>query len=1370
VGSSLKSLAPRDLAVVAAVAALLVSAAVAAPAAAQPVFSKLFSPDTIGVGSTSELIFTIDNSDGGVADDLAFTDVLPAGVVLATPAAPTSDCVDAMVTAADGGDTVTLADGGVPANSTCTVSVFVTAAAPGVYMNVSGDLSSSAGSSGTASDTLTVTVARPGITKSFSPATIPVDGFSLLTVTLDNSGNESNATGVEFTDFLPPGVTIASPLNASTDCSGIFAPVAGATEFSLFNGTLPGGDVCQISVEVTATLPGTAINRTSDLTSSAGDSGFAVAALEVEPPGFLIKRFTDDPAVPGGLVTLEFTLTNFDRSNAASGVTFTDDLDATLSGLTAVTLPVNPCGAGSSLTGTNLLTFANGSLGPGASCTFSATLQVPGGATGGAYTNTTSVVEVTYEGAGEPTFEDPASDRLVVTEAPVLGKEFVGDPVPAGGSLILRFTITNDTASPATSIGFTDDLSAALPGVVITPPANGFCGAGSTIAVVPPFTGAPPTLVIVGGAQVPAMDFCTFDLGLDVPLGITSGDYLNVTSVLTATVDGEVFEGPPASDTVTVIAAPQLTKSFAAAALPGGTVDLEFTLAYDENAQATATGIGFSDDLTAVLAGLTAVGTPIAGCGGTLSGTTMLTFSGGSLAPDSTCSFSVPLQVPAAAPPGVFSNTTSDVAATVLATPVASAPATADLLVAALTLSKQFLDDPVLPGGLTTLRFTVINNSASGSATGIFFTDSLTSALSGLAATNTPLSPICNTGTISGATSLTFSGGSLGPSESCFFDVVLQVPIGAVPGQYHNVTSTLQASFEGSPVVLPPASDAFEVIDPLSLTKQFIDDPVGPGATATLRFTLFNQAPATAVTAVAFTDDLDASLPGLAAVGLPMAGCGGTISGTTDLTFTGGTVAAASSCFFDVAVQVPAAAAFGSYPNSTSAVTGTADGLAVSGPPASDRLTVSIGPAIAKTFLTSPVPVGGTTSLQFTVTNTSPTLAATAVAFSDDLDAFLPGVTATPPAAGSCGAGSTFAISPIQTLTMTGGTLAAGASCVFTVDLQLPAGGAAGTFTNTTAAVTATLSGMSLAGNAATADLLVVAPPVLTKTFLDNPVADGGTSALQFTVDNPNPGEALSSIAFSDDLDAALSGLASVSPVQMDVCGAGSQLSGGSLVTFSGGSLAAGASCTFSVTVQVPGGQPLGTVASNVTAAPTAAGGGLALTGQPAADELRVSSFTFEKAFSGSVLPGGTVSLGFTLTNVDLVNPASGLGFSDDLDAVLPGLMAIDTPQMDVCGAGSTLTGTSVLTFAGGQLAAGASCTFSVTVEVPADAVFGTYVNTTSQLAAGGVPVADPAAAELEVERAFIIPTLDGWGLLLLALLFAAAAWWRLRRSRSLQP
>ena len=124
---------------------------------AQPAFDKVFTPNEMGPGSTSLLTFTSDNAASVTpALNASFTSVLPADLVLASPANPFTNCVDGLVTAIDGTDTITLTNGRLAGGESCIVSVQVTAACPGTYMSMSGDLTSSLGNSGLASDDLDV--------------------------------------------------------------------------------------------------------------------------------------------------------------------------------------------------------------------------------------------------------------------------------------------------------------------------------------------------------------------------------------------------------------------------------------------------------------------------------------------------------------------------------------------------------------------------------------------------------------------------------------------------------------------------------------------------------------------------------------------------------------------------------------------------------------------------------------------------------------------------------------------------------------------------------------------------------------------------------------------------------------------------------------------------------------------------------------------------------------------------------------------------------------------------------------------------------------------------------------------------------------
>jgi uncharacterized repeat protein (TIGR01451 family) len=453
-------------------------------------FSKSFSPDTIGPGSTSTLRLTINNSGGSPVLDLAFNDPLPAGVTIATPPNVVSSC-GGSVSASAGGSSISLSGGAVGGSSTCTITVAVTSSTPGTHTNVTGDLTSASANHGSATADLTVVADRPGFSKSFAPATVQFGGRSTLTFSIDNTANDGNAFNLNFTDSLPSGMTIASPTNASTTCNGgtLTAPTGGSSITYGPNFSVPGsasvsaGASCTVKVDVIGGSVGTLVNTSGELFSieigPTRSSGKATAALVVTNDQLALRKtFTDDPVPPGSTVTLRFTITNLNRNDSATGISFTDDLDAVLTGLEAVPpLPTAPCGAGSSLTGTSVLSLTGGTLDPGASCTFAVTLQVPAGAATGEYLNTTSTISADL--GGRPVSAAAASDVLFVQPVPLLTKEFIDDPVGAGGTVTLRFTIVNTSATDAaTNIAFSDEFADVIRTAASVPP-NGFCGAGS---------------------------------------------------------------------------------------------------------------------------------------------------------------------------------------------------------------------------------------------------------------------------------------------------------------------------------------------------------------------------------------------------------------------------------------------------------------------------------------------------------------------------------------------------------------------------------------------------------------------------------------------------------------------------------------------------------------------------------------------------------------------------------------------------------------------------------------------------------------------------------------------------------------------------
>ncbi len=1115
--------------------------------------------------------------------------------------------------------------------------------------------------------------------------------------------------------------------------------------------------------------------------SLVNDFGFVEAAAS----STFSKSFNPGTIGQGGTSTLEFVLTNTGIAPLAA-LAFTDDLSLINILIATPSSAMTDCtnGVVNAPDGGTLISFSGGDLGPGSACTVRVNVT---SSTVGTHTNVSSSLSSSVG-------SDPGAtaDLVVDGERPGFSKSFTPSTIPVGGTSTLEIAISSGIGH--SSLNFTDIFPA---GMVFATPANVSNTCGGTLVLG---SGADPdnAISLIEGS-IGAESTCT--VAVDVTTD-TTGVFVNTTSELLSGSGSPVSSGfaTAALDVATLFLEKLFTDDPVA---PGGTVTLQFTI-NNPSRDFPATAISFNDDLDPLgsLTGLAPSGAlPASPCGAGSSlafaaGTGVLSLTGGSLAAEGSCTFSLSLGVPGSANDGAYTNTTSAITATIGGEAVVGNKATDRLFVSELPiLTKEFIDDPVGAGGSVTLRFTITNPSADA-LSDLEFTDDLNTAIPGLAANGlvdatgldpAPLVDPCGSGSEltvfdlndsspsppfpnfpPDATMLIFTGGSLAAGGSCTFDVVLDVPGGVAAGTYTNTTSEITGTASGAgdrtsaleligqPVTGPAASGDLVIVGAPRLTKDFTDDPALPGGTVTLEFSIEHdlEAPSDA-TAIAFTDDLvgTTGLAGLSANDLPKAdvcGTGSLISGTTNLTFTGGTLTPGEICTFSVTLDVPAAASPGSYQNETSNVVATVGGVDTVGNKAQAELAVG-GLTLTKEFTDDPVIAGGTVTLEFVITNQSPNPVSD-IFFEDVLDpdvvlGLAPGgaLPATP-----CGAGSALSFGA-GVLMFSGGSLPptggpeGSDSCSFSVPLLVPPATPSGTYPNRTRLFSAVIGeppmapvepGVRGADSSAmffpnATDNLVVANEdlLLTKDFTDDPVAPGGTVTLEFSLSSLSS-ETATGLAFTDDLGAALAGLAAVPPLDSGTCGG--TLSGTSVLSFSGGSFTSG-ECSFSVTVQVPAAVPFGTTITNTTSMLTGMIDGLAVTGEPASDDLLIDFFNFTKFFDGLTKPTGTPVLTFTIENLSTMDSVADLAFLDNLDDVIPGLTATGQPA-NPCGPGSVISGTSVLTFSGGNLLPGGSCTFAVNLLVPGGSGGGTFLNTTSELSQAGLPVSSPATALLEVD------------------------------------
>jgi uncharacterized repeat protein (TIGR01451 family) len=222
---------------------------------------------------------------------------------------------------------------------------------------------------------------------------------------------------------------------------------------------------------------------------------------------------------------------------------------------------------------------------------------------------------------------------------------------------------------------------------------------------------------------------------------------------------------------------------------------------------------------------------------------------------------------------------------------------------------------------------------------------------------------------------------------------------------------------------------------------------------------------------------------------------------------------------------------------------------------------------LPRIFGAATVAAGSTTSLTFTITNTAQGNAAlTGVAFIDTLPTGL--VVATPNAHRNVRKRHHHRDRRQRYGELGGGTLAAGGSCSFSVNVK----GMFAGVQNNSVSVTSTEGG---AGNTSNASVTVtLLPPVITKNFQSLTIQAGALSQvnLHFTINNPNPQDAfnpltnrLTGIAFTDTLPG---GLVVFTPNGLGgSCSGVTATAGSTSISMTGGVVGAGLTCTIDVTI-----------------------------------------------------------------------------------------------------------------------------------------------------------------------------------------------------------
>lgn len=898
--------------------------------------------------------------------------------------------------------------------------------------------------------------------------------------------------------------------------------------------------------------------------------------------------------------------------------------------------------------------------------------------------------------------------------------------VVSGATTTLTIALENDTAS-LTQFGLAVDLPTGL--TVATPSrASQDCYAGISFAPTPGGGSFSTSMYMVGNSSCTVtVELLVANPGIHaVRVSGTAG--FSSTSVGTRQVEVSASTG-------------FLTKLFKNEPVaPGQTATVSYTLTQFDRDHA-ASNIAFTDDFSTILPGATLTGLPlddVCGAGSQLSGTSALQLTGATLAAEQSCTFEASLLLADSQASGDYLSTTSAPTATVNGSPVTHTAATDYLRVEPGPLLIQSATSAAA-GGTTTVTYTLSNPSTTEEMTDISFTTDVTAVLPFPVTATLPSAGFCgDSATLSLAylgedqQGIQLTGGSLAALSSCTFDVEVGIPEGLSSAQLELVTGDVLATVSGSTVYGANASTPLILVGAPRFTKTWSQTVVNAGDSLTLTYAIHMPEEAgAAASQIAFTDDLDSALSGMAATNLPLTdacGAGSILSGTSQIELSGGNIGAGETCTFEVMVLVPAHTDYGTYTSTASGISAEVDGATVLGHAASAEFTID--PLIwSQTLSEAVVLPGGTVTANYSFQNQHPTETMNLVVLPLSIESALSLTTPNLPQSDVCGA----TLSWSNGLSLGVVTLAPLEICSFSVEYLIDAAQAAGEYAMSASGAYAIVGALNLPTGRASSSLWVANPVVLGQEIATEGVNPGDSLTISYTIASGETGSSASSMAFSHDLGAALSGWAATNTPLADICGVGSSVTGTDILEFTGGILGEGESCTFQIETAIPVAAEVGTVVSSTTSELSVQVSGAGLVAAGATDTFTVIGLNIDMAFNDTTTLGDSVELNVTLTNPSSSASLDGFSWSNDFGTTLTDLVSTSETQNEICGVGSSLSGSSIVGLSQASLGAGESCSFSLSLATPPMAIPGIFTHSSHAPTKDGLAVGPIASANLHL-------------------------------------
>ncbi|MBE7536022.1 MAG: sortase [Anaerolineales bacterium] len=1049
--------------------------------------NKQFTPLQIPAGGVSVLRVTVFNPNTFPLTNASWTDDLDGvqpGLFIANPANVVNTCGSVGdVTAVPGTTTLSLANGTVPAQvgatpGQCYVEINVSSVTPGNLINtiLANNLSSQGNDGGTpvsitnltpASATITViAVSPPALSKGFTPNTIYVGETSVLTIRLNNNDANYNLTGATYTDTLPTGLVVASPNGLTlTNCGpGTGAATPGGTTISLSGATVTPALDCIVSVNVT-NATGSHGAYTNTIPAGPGGPGSlqtdqgvtnnspASAPLNVQPVA-IAKSFSPSTIDAGDVSNLTITFYN-PTGSPYTGVAITDSLPANL---TIDAAPItNTCGfTVNHIVGDTQIDVSGGtipaSLMPPTPNTCVLTIPVRASvASSGSRTNTIPANTLT---AGQPvTNYLPATANLTIQQALYGTKAYSPTFINTGGTSQVTITLHNRASIPLTGVTFTDTLPASL--TVSGTPAAAQCSGTVTSTV---------NSVTLTGGTIPANGNCTIVFNVT---SVTPGVYDNAvaanTIVTNQGVGHAVFSTNPDLTVIDPSNLPpvRIVKTFDTNPIsPGQHSRLRIQIYAPVDTSISA--IDITDTLpTGLIIASPPAPAPSESCpGGTLTavaGSDTIHYSNTTanvLAAGASCSVYVSVT---SMTPGLYTNTIPANAITTNEGRTNTDPTTANIRVTSLNVSKAFYPTRVQAGGRSVMTIT-LENTTDSMLTNVSLLDTLPGSMNNGIRVAAPsnASTTCGVGTVTatpGSNQVILSNGTV-PAQVGNVPGVCTITVDVVgndnspnsPSQHTNniPVANVSATVADTGVTIQPKTSASAILYienmSIGIVKGFNPVLVYGGASSVMSVQLINPNANTALTGIAFTDNMDPGMHLTDPVVFNTGTCGGALSGNpgdSAFSFSGGVLPPNSTCTLTVRVVMSVNA---NRTNTIPAGAVTTFNGVTNPDPTAASLTNLPGVSVTKGFNPSSVSINQPSTLTITIKNTS-TIPVVNMGLTDGLPGTLPdGLEVANPASATNTCGGTLTANPgDQNITLSGGGLAGvgnpGDTCVITVQV-----------------------------------------------------------------------------------------------------------------------------------------------------------------------------------------------------------------------------------------------------------------------------------------------------------------------------------------------